>query len=138
MKSKNLKLIFNNFLLNVPEEKITMWQFRPIEDHYSHECRSAGCVIGHSLILDDWEKIPKKRTKNVNFNRWSELFTGLGRNTPKWKWCFSGGWSNDKTQILLRLKYLIDNKRLPSDWDLLGFECFDYVLPIQPLEPYIL
>ena len=125
----NLKRMFNHVLLNVPENMIKMMTYRT-EKNITHECKSTGCVIGHCIILDEWKNIPKYPFGNINFDDWSEKFTGL--NGTEWKWCFGGEWPNDKKQILLRLKYLIDKKDLPYDWD---FD-YDYLLPIEKLEPY--
>ena len=118
----NLKRIFNYILLNVPEEKLDMSHFRLYGDLNSHECKTVGCVIGHCTILDDFEKIPKNQNGEIYFEKWSENFTGLDFYSDEWEWCFSSGWSKyyitkTKEQILLRIKFLIKNKRIPKKFD---------------------
>ena len=128
----NLKRMFNHILLNVPEENITMRYFRLV-NRVSHECKSAGCIIGHCTILDNYENIIKDDIGQIDFIEWSENFTGLTSYTDNWNWCFGGSWLDNKTQILLRLKYFIDNQSVPCDWDIFNYK---YILPEQKLEPY--
>ena len=136
----NLKRMFNHILLNVDESMIKMSVYRLLLKRDTHECESVGCVIGHCVILDDLGNIPLLG-EEIHFELWSELFTGLTKSNNKWWWCFGGCWPNDKTQILLRLKYLIDNKSLPIEWEEHN-ERYEvdynslYELPYQPLEPY--
>ena len=125
----NLKKMFNYVLENVQENMIKMMTYRA-EQNDTHKCNSTGCVIGHCIILDEWENIPKNPFGNINFEHWSEKFTGL--NGTKWKWCFGQFWPNDKEQILLRLKYLIDNQKIPYNW----YCDFGYKLPVKKLELY--
>ena len=126
----NLKRMFNHILLNVPQEMIKMSTYRFV-NQTSHECNSTGCIIGHCTILDDYKNIPKHQSGEINFELWSEKFTGLNHIDFEWLWCFSGGWPNNKEQILLRLKYFIDNQDINEDW-----EDYNYLLPQQKLEPY--
>ena len=133
MNLTNLKRMYNHILENVPEEKIFMKDFRDDADLNSHECKSVGCVLGHCTILDDFEKIPKYYDGDINFFKWSENFSGLTSLSENWDWCFSGKWSNNKEQILLRIKYLIDNKHIPYNWNV---KDFNYLLPKQNLERY--
>ena len=129
----NLKRMFNHILENVPEEKIKMSLYRPLFEQTSHECQTVGCVLGHSVILDNWDNVPKKSSNNINFRKWSELFTNIKYHSYCWYWCFGASWPNDKEQILLRIKYLIDNKNMPDDWD--GFS-YSYELENINLEKY--
>lgn len=131
MNLTNLKKMFNHVLLNVPEKKIKMVSYRT-GDYDKHACDSTGCVIGHCTILDEWENIPIHHDR-INFRLWSEKFTGLYCESLKWKWCFRSIWPNKKEQILLRIKYLIDNQAIPEDWN-----CYDpyYKLPVVELKPY--
>ena len=129
----NLKRMFNHILLNVPEEKINMSVYRT-GSCKKHKCGSAGCVIGHSTILDNWENIALFNNFEINFEYWAYKFTGLESHSYTWQWCFSSRWPDEKDQILLRLKYLIDNQHIPSGWTK---DCnFNYLLPQQKLEPY--
>ena len=129
----NLKRMFNHILKNVPEEKLKMILYR-YGDEFSHECDSVGCVIGHCIILDEWENVPKYIfNQKINFSEWSEQFTSLEYLSDNWIWCFSGEWPDDKTQILLRIKYFIDNQSIPEDWD---YNNNNYILPFEKLEPY--
>ena len=129
----NLKRMFNHILLNVPKKNLVMKYFRD-GDEISHECDSVGCIIGHCTILDDLENLSFKDDGKIDFFKWSEEFTGLTPYWGKWEWnwCFSSYWNDDKEQILLRLKYIIDNQSVPEDWD----RNSDYILPLQKLEPY--
>ena len=126
----NLKRMYNHILENVPHEKIKMRYFRD-GNKFSHECGSTGCVIGHCTILDDFQNIPFNDIGEIDFEKWSENFTGLKPFYKVWNWCFSPRWPNIKEQILLRIKYLIDNQTIPKD-----FNDYDYILPIQKLELY--
>ena len=126
---RNLKKIFNHILKDVPQKMITMRIYRA-GDEKIPECKSVGCIIGHSIILDDWENIPKCSNGDIKFTHWSREFTGLKYNSKEWQWCFSSFWPNNKAQILLRLKYLIDNKKVPKQW----YFDFGYKLPVEKLE----
>ena len=131
MNLTNLKRMYNYILENVPEEKIFMKSFRG-GNEFSHECNSTGCVIGHCTILDNLENIPKHHNGKINFTDWSENFTEISLLSENWDWCFGGRWPDDKKQILLRIKYLIDNQKVPKNWD----DNFDYILKSKKLEPY--
>ena len=132
----NLKRIFNHILLNVSQENLEMKHYR-CGDECSHECDSAGCVIGHCTILDEWENIPKSYFNGkIKFSEWSEQFTSLEHLTDNWNWCFGGEWYDNKNQILLRIKYLIDNQAVPEDWWYNWGTKYNYILPLQKLEPY--
>ena len=51
-------------------------------------------------------------------------------------WCFGGSWDNNKEQVLLRIKYLIDNGKTPDyPYDKTIF-VDKYNLPSQNLQPY--
>ena len=131
----NLKKMFNHILENIAEEKINMSSYRNNhDDFFSHECGSTGCIIGHCLILDDWNNIPKYKKGNISFRRWSKIFTGIKNQSSEWSWCFGIWWPNNKEQILLRLKYFIDNKKIPDGWD--SHSHYDFLLPVEKLEPY--
>ena len=128
----NLKRIFNHVLLNVPEEKLKMRHYRSENDFSNHECGSTGCVIGHSVILDDLGNIPLNIKGHIFFTKWSVEFTKLKYLSDNWLWCFSSYWPDVKEQILLRIKYLIDNQEIPGNWNYNA----DYILPSKKLEPY--
>ena len=136
MNLVNLKKMFNYILLNVPKENIEMGTYRPNCDLKFHECKSTGCVIGHCTILDDYEDIPKLINDDIDFNLWSEKFTNIDCFSKNWEWCFGALWPNDKDQILLRLKYLIDNGMPPYDWEDLNDSNYKYLLPEIKLEHY--
>lgn len=133
----NLKRMYNHILLNVPQEKIDMSVFRfRNDDKGSHMCNSVGCVIGHCTILDDFENIPLDYDGNIIFTFWSNDFTGMNHKSEEWRWCFSGEWCNDKVQILLRIKYLIEKETAPRDWGNGWGYNYNYLLPVKELEPY--
>ena len=123
--------MFNHVLENVPEEKIQMENFRSSNDKTSHECQTVGCIIGHCTILDNYENIPKFLSE-IDFFKWGLIFTGMYLYSNKWEFCFGALWPNDKEQILLRIKYLIDNQDIPDDW----VSNYGYKLPLEKLEPY--
>ena len=127
----NLKKMFNHILENVPEDMINIKQYRRHDDHFNHECKSIGCIIGHCIILDDWLKVPKLQDESIDFIEWSQNFTGFMYYDDNWLWCFSGNWYNNREQALLRLKYFIDNKSVPNDW-----KNFQYCLPTKELLSY--
>ena len=127
----NLKRMYNHVLLNVLEENIEMAYFRR-GNIISHECKSFGCVIGHCLILDNWNDIPF-RYGEIDFTLWSRNFTGIKPYSENWDWCFGNEWSDNKEQVLLRLKYFIDNQSTPEDWDVYSY---NYLLSVTELKPY--
>ena len=132
IKYLNLKRMFNYILLNVPEENLNMSHYRHYTDRELHKCGSVGCVIGHCTILDDYENIPKYENGELNFLLWSKQFTDIDYLSKNWEWCFGANWPNDKEQILLRIKYLIDNKKVPKLW----YCNYSYKLLVEKLEPY--
>lgn len=131
----NLKKMYNHILLNVPEEMIRMDFYREKGFCSVHQCESVGCVIGHCVILDDWANVPFK-DDSINFDDWSEEFTGISSISEIWSFCFSSIWPNNKEQILLRLKFLIDNQTIPFEFK--GFNKYDIKLPLLELTPYVL
>lgn len=82
-----------------------------IDDNFS--CKTAGCVIGHCIVLDT--KLAKELVSvysvNTAYMIWSERFTGLENHTLEWKWCFSSTWKyvdNTVKGAINRIKLLID------------------------------
>ena len=82
-----------------------------IEDKFS--CKTAGCVIGHCIVLDT--KLAKELFAQYSVNTaymiWSEEFTGLENHTLEWKWCFSSSWKYSDNTVkgaIRRIKALID------------------------------
>lgn len=134
--------MFNHVLINVDKSKLRMGSYRE-GSFKTHECGSAGCVIGHCIILDEWKNIPRPPHlhPDIDFDTWSYQWTGLSKHMLSWDWCFGSMWYNNKEQILLRLKYFIDNKSAPENW---LESCNDspkpyeteYLLPSQTLIPY--
>ena len=146
MKIRNFKRAFNHVLLNVPDSEFSMKFFRKddywgdiTEESTTHECNTVGCIIGHCSILDT----PDNFYKYSSFLYWSEYFFGIGMDTNYWEFCFSDYWGDDevtasKTQALLRLQYLIDNKNCPKDFDNDSEDYEKFVMPEKELKPYIL
>lgn len=147
MKIRNFKRAFNHVLLNVQEDSFDMMYYRKetkgssifgnfIDDKVTQECGSVGCIIGHCSILDT----PENFYSFNYFSDWSEYFFGIEEGTTLWDFCFSGDWgadtkTNNKTQSLLRLQYVIENEDYPDDY---YDEDYNFVMPKKELKPYIL
>jgi hypothetical protein len=118
MNKKNL-ISIARYLPTIRQENFDMLKFRT-GDKSSHECNSIGCVIGHCTILDDYENIPRTPTGQINFQLWSEKYTGLPIDSEEWAWCFSEQWAHwgtDNTPIgaAKRIIWLI-TEGLPENW----------------------
>lgn len=118
MNKGNLKKMAD-YIKTIPQEKFAMNQFRDDEDTFSYECKTVGCVIGHCTILDE-SKLPRRMDGiSIDFNKWSETFTGLSFYAREWDWCFNGHWHHvDNTPLgaSKRIEYLLDGNELPENW----------------------
>jgi len=106
-----------DYIRTVPQEKFSMDLYRHGREQ-KHRCGSVGCVIGHCTILGD-EHIPRHDNGNIDFETFSEDFTGLDAGRSAWNWCFSDQWhytDNTPTGAALRIEWLLNNG-LPENWD---------------------
>jgi len=118
MNKENL-LRMAKHLKNVPRKLFSMEMFRYCDNSGDMipECNSVGCIIGHCVILDEWEEVPKVFGV-IDFLQWSEKFTGILSLSPEWHWCFSGKWStvdNTVDGAIARIIWLLENG-LPENW----------------------
>ena len=142
MKIKNFKRAFNHVLLNVPESEFSMNGFRK-DDRTGYitkdtplKCNTVGCIIGHCTALVK----SKNFYKFEYFVDWSRYFFGIKEEHERlWDFCFSECWSyNDstssKTQDLLRIQYVIENKNCPENF--CEYDYIKFVMPEKELKPY--
>lgn len=129
---KNLQLMADH-IKTISQEVFDMRDYRFLKKHNDGyldvlvqklnselECGSVGCVIGHCVVLDENVRgIPRFTTNRINYEAWSERFTGLIAKTLEWQWCFGSDWVNcDNTPIgaSKRIEYFL-NHGLPEDWN---------------------
>ena len=95
MNKENL-LRMADHIETVPQDVFSMRYYRgggnDSTEDLTHECKSVGCVIGHCVILDNWENVPKDDLFGIYYMEWSEKFTGLRGLSYKWIYAFSGDW----------------------------------------------
>ncbi len=106
-----------DYIRTIPQERFDMDRYRS-NDRQTHECDSIGCVVGYCTILDDVNNIPKYSDGDIDFEKWSENFTGLGWWSGTWHWCFSSYWKqidNTPTGAAQRIEWLLNNG-LPQNW----------------------
>lgn len=133
MNKENLQKMAD-YIKTIPPETFHMSHYRD-DSAFDRECKSVGCVIGHCTVLDDEENIPRDPTNNINFQKWSLKFTGLGigdndQKQDQWSWCFSAAWShkdNTPTGASKRIEWLLKNG-LPKNWrdQMTGFASLCY------------
>jgi len=131
MNVYNLKRAYAHIRDNVPAEMLNMETYRSGQRE-KPICDSVGCVIGHCVELDDWENIPhsKREGFGIAFIDWSNKFFGISYTEKLWVFLFGSGWTRTvggtKEQILLRIKYGIDNGTYHPD-----FVTADYTLVLK-------
>jgi len=115
MNRENLKLMANH-IRKIPQELFDMRIFREGQ-LITPKCNSAGCAVGHCTVLDpNPDGIPRFGDGEINFVKWSEIFTSL--NDYQWNWCFSWDWrlrDNTPEGAALRIEWLL-KKGLPRNW----------------------
>lgn len=94
MNKENL-LRMADHIKTVPQDVFDMKHYRDggnydTED-FTHKCESVGCVIGHCVILDNWENVPKTSI-GILYMPWVETFTGLDSDSDEWEYAFSESW----------------------------------------------
>ena len=99
----------------IPQAMFDMDRWRT-GDAFVPECESVGCVIGHCTILDP-KPLPMW-SNGIDFEVWSEQFTGMEAFSDDWNWCFAYNWAqvdNTPEGAARRIEWLLD-KGLPEDW----------------------
>jgi len=112
-----------DYIRTVPPEKFDMFDYRiDAESKKEHLCNSVGCVIGHCTALDNEIDLPRLSDGLIDFDTWSEFFTGLYIGNEEgfgmWYWCFASTWSktdNTPEGAALRIEWLI-KKGLPKNY----------------------
>ena len=118
MNKENLQKMAD-YIRTVPQEKFGMQMYRSTYQA-TPECSSVGCVIGHCTILAT-EPLPMMvgHEDRIDFENWSQQFTGLDFERDEWEWCFGGRWvegDNTPEGAALRIEWLIKNG-LPENWE---------------------
>ncbi len=112
MYKENL-LKMADYIETIPQEQFNMGTFRFNDKCVNPECNSVGCIIGHCTILDAENVINNfmKPSNIINFQAWSEEFTGIkGNNT--WEYLFSSEWltsDNTPTGAAKRIRYVVEH-----------------------------
>jgi hypothetical protein len=117
MNRENLQRMAD-YVRTIPAEMFSM-NFYRLGEKVSHECGSVGCAIGHCTVLDP-RPLPKLShdSERIDFDIWSEMFTGIKLMSPEWGWCFSKYWyfsDNTPDGAADRIEWLL-NRGLPDDW----------------------
>lgn len=83
----------------------------------NYECDTAGCVVGHCIVLDKelFNSLESLATSNSSlstiYSMWSEKFTGLKMLSLEWEWCFGSDWKytdNSITGAIDRMQAMIN------------------------------
>jgi hypothetical protein len=111
----------------VTDEMFMMSGFRRADDCYNHICNSVGCIIGHTIAIDDWNNVYKLDGK-ILFKQWSHDFFGVPPLSVRWLYLFGGG-HPDQTRkwAIARLRYVAENG-FPE-----GDDIYDEYLGKKPL-----
>ena len=117
MNKENLQRMAD-YIRTIPQGKFDMQVWRNGQEEKA-ECDSVGCVIGHCTVLDA-ENIEKfiGFWDKIDFDTWSEFFTGIDTGSAKWYWCFDADWhyrDNTPEGAALRIEWLIKNG-VPENW----------------------
>ena len=104
-----------DYIETVPQKFFDMKTFG-IKDSISHNCKTVGCIIGHCVVLDDPENIPRCKNNTIDFVGWEMKFT----NTPDdvWEYLFGEEWinvDNTPTGAAKRIRHLVEDG-LPENW----------------------
>lgn len=117
MNKENL-LRMADYIETIPQEQFDMEVFRE-GGRTSPKCNSVGCIIGHCTALDDPENLPRYFYGEIDFDLWSEKFTGIGLFSRDWRYLFGGGWAkndNTPTGAVKRIRHYVEHG-LPQDWE---------------------
>jgi hypothetical protein len=114
MNIKNLRAIAA-LCRDIPQDKFDMGLYRS-EDHTTPECGSAGCVLGHATRLETGE-LPRRWDGSIDFEEWSESFTGLQHESHSFEWCFSSDWErydNSPLGAAKRIEWMLKGNEVPN------------------------
>lgn len=103
-----------DYIRTIPQEMFNMDRMRDWGDDFTHECKTVGCVIGHSVAIFPWDQIPKFRDGSIIYSEFSIAFFQLNpaKDVAAWAWCFGPNWSvidNTPKGAALRIEWLIKN-----------------------------
>jgi hypothetical protein len=119
MNRENLQKMADH-IRTIPQEVFAMNYYRSNTtiDQRDTECNSVGCVIGHSITLAP-NMVVRYPDQSIDFEEWSEEFTGIESSNNEWDWLFSSGWhgvDNSPEGAALRIEWFLKNG-LPEDWN---------------------
>ena len=117
MNLTNLRKLWS-FTHTIPEPLFDMLATRQ-GDRTTIECKSLGCLIGHSFALEkNPEKYRIKDSDQYSFVVWADDFYKL--ENDQWDFLFSPVWANIDNTLegaRNRITYLGKNEgKLPDDW----------------------
>ena len=115
MNTERLKQL-RNLIIQVPNDLFDMSYFRKAWDvSRLHECKTVGCLLGHSTVLDLPENVDKFRNENgfIDFKKWGESFYEMEIGTNAWDFIFNGFWSwtpqtKNKYHAIYRIQKILD------------------------------
>ena len=92
----------------VPKHLINMESYREDNDEGQAECKTIGCIIGHSVVLAPGN-IPRKLSGAIYYTAWEANFTET--NDEEWDFLFSEKWQDigdTRDEFVNRANFLIN------------------------------
>lgn len=107
-----------DYIKDIPQAKFDMLHFR-IGQSKTIATDSVSDILGHCTILhNSSDPIPRDIHGDISAVLWSQVFTGIPRDTATWEYLFGSLWKysdNTPKGASLRIEYYINNG-LPRSW----------------------
>ncbi len=120
--------------LNLKDEQFDMgfWRFsvdgKFTDFNSKNDCGTAGCFLGWFPLLDDEVFKPIDNDfwddGTLDFPQYGERILSLDSADWEWCWLFDSSWGGTLSDAILRAKYLIKNKIVPSNF--IDYDMKDY------------
>ena len=85
------------------------------QDIQQHECKTTGCILGHSLRLLDHDEFLKmnQKSKTYRISIYYQLvqeYFGIEHCGADWSFLFGNRWPNDASYCIKRIRFYLDNQ----------------------------
>lgn len=117
---ENLKKA-KELLKTIPEDRFDMKHYTNKNSNtvsqVQNTCNSVCCVIGHCVVLDDYDNLIKYEDDIFNYHLWGKSFFGIKKGYL-WDFLFSGNWFNTDNTVkgaIKRIDYVLNNKEFSEE-----------------------